>query len=190
MSKYLHGLIFLLFYQTTIAQENTENLIHSEIGIQVQVYPAGIIPTLNAVLPQSKSLSWNFRLGLNITDRKDFSPVNDHEEGKGYGGSIGLQKHFVLGKGEIRTGLSCDVWNMKIDWENNKDTPLITSGKSTTLVVQPWIHGGYFVRPNKSKLSLGAGFGLGREINVKTSGREVAQGWMGSLFFGVGYKLR
>ena len=95
----------------------------------------------------------------------------------------------MCGQGELRAGLLCDVWSMEINWLNDQDTPIATSGTSKIAIVQPWLRGGYFLCLAQSRLVVGAGIGLGREINVSTQGKEVAQGWMGSIFLEVGFKL-
>ena len=161
----------------------------SEFGLELQAYPAGFIPSLFLTIPQSYTWSWNFRLGLNLTDRKDFSPVNDHEEGKGYGGSVGIQKHVMVNKGEFRFGLNTDIWKMNINWENDQNLPSATSGKTDIVILQPWLHGKYLYPLRSTRFALSAGIGLGREINIVTKGKEVAQGWMGSLLLDVVFRM-
>lgn len=174
---------FLLFAAVAFGQgqedqktNDTQNLL----GLSVQVYPAGIIPTVNLEHYISEKSSLLFRLGGNFTDRKDFSDENDNEEGAGFGGSFGFRKHYAVGKGKIVAGFHTDLWNLWIDWEDNVGTPSETSGTTYTFVVQPWLEAGYFFNlKNNSQLGFTAGFG--REINAITNGADVAQDFIGSI---------
>lgn len=150
------------------------------LGVSVQVYPAGIIPTLNLEDYISDRDSFVYRLGGNFTDRQDFSDVNDLEEGEGFGGSFGYRRHFPLKKGKIIAGFNVDLWNLWIDWEDNLDTPTPTSGTTYIFVIQPWLEAGYFFNIGTSS-QLGFTAGFGREINTITNGDEVAQDFIGSL---------
>ena len=150
-------------------------------GISAQFYPAGIIATINVDKFISEKSSLLFRAGVNLIERQDFSEVNDHEAGFGLGASFGYRKHFPLKKGHILAAFNTDVWNEWIDWENDISPIDETSGSTYTLVLQPWLETGYFTGVNKSSLQYGLTAGFGREINVITDGREVAQGWILSL---------
>lgn len=173
--------MFLFFYghsQTVIKINNNTKM---DMGISLQAYPAGYIPTLNLEHYPDKRTSLVYRLGANIVDRKDFSDENDQETGAGFGGSIGYRKHFQLKKGKVIAGLNVDVWNLWIDWENNVNGLTRTSGITYTLVVQPWFEGGYFFNIKNSTSQLGSTLGFGREINAITNGKDVEQGWIASL---------
>ena len=86
--------MFLVLYgnsQTTTIPENTKKM---DMGISVQAYPAGIIPTLNLERYIDEQASIVYRLGANIIDRQDFSDENDEETGGGFGGSLGYRMHY------------------------------------------------------------------------------------------------
>nr|WP_299389462.1 hypothetical protein [Allomuricauda sp.] len=151
------------------------------IGVSLQAYPAGFIPTLNFEHPLHENTSLLFRLGANFTDRKDFSDVNISEEGDGFGGSVGFRKHFPSGTGKFVAGLNMDVWSMNIDWTDLGPADAPFSGSTYILVLQPWLEGGYFLPFKTSKSQIGLTLGFGRELNVVTSGEEVAQGFIGSI---------
>jgi hypothetical protein len=170
--------IFNVHSQT---QEATAEHNPTAFGISAQVYPAGIIATINVDKFISEKTSLMFRAGVNLIERQDFSEVNDHEDGFGIGASVGYRKHFPLKKGQILAAFNTDVWNEWIDWENDMSPIDETSGTTYTLVLQPWLETGYFTGVNKSSLQYGLTAGFGREINVITDGREVAQGWILSL---------
>lgn len=150
------------------------------IGLSAQFYPAGFIPTGNLEHFMNAKESVVFRLGFNFTDRQDFSDVNDTEEGDGFGGSFGYRKHFPLSKGRIIAGLNTDIWSLNIDWTDTVNGNE-TAGSTYILVLQPWLEGGYFLPIKNSKSFVGITLGFGREINVITSGDEVAQGFIGSV---------
>lgn len=161
-----------------------------DLGLSVQFYPAGIISTANAELFLKEKTSVIFRLGSNFANRKDFSPYNDNEKGNGFGGTIGYRKHFNLRKGNIIVGFNTDIWNMWIDWKNDIGEINQTQGTSYTLVLQPWVEGGYFFSIKQSPLQLGISTGFGREINVDTNGKNVGQGWMNSVLLHFQYAIK
>ncbi|WP_394750932.1 hypothetical protein [Spongiimicrobium salis] len=170
------------------AQDTTDGSASNgtNLAFSVQVYPAGIIPTVNLEQFVNENSSWVYRLGGNFTDRRDFSDENDNEEGAGFGGSVGFRKHYAVGKGKIIAGFNVDLWNLWIDWEDASATP--NEGTTYIFVVQPWLETGYFFNVGKNKSSqLGITLGFGREINAITSGDDVAQDWIGSI--GVQYQF-
>lgn len=165
-------------------------MTHSQnhLGLQLQFYPAGIIPCLTFEHSFDSSQSILFRAGLNFADRKDFSPLNDSEKGIGFGGSIGYKRWLKIGNGFIGTGINADLWKMQIDWKNyNVNNDLDSFGSTDITILQPWLSAEYKRPFGNSPLSWQTGLGFGREINIVTKGREVAQGWMGSLIVGASY---
>lgn len=176
-------LVSLCFFSYTYGQTRQKGMIdrRTDLGISVQLYPAGIIPTINIEPYVSENASLLFRLGGNFTDRRDFSDENEHEEGEGFGGSFGYRKHFVLTKGEIVAGLHMDIWNLWIDWEDTLGGTEPVSGTTYTFVLQPWLEAGYFLPIRNSSSQIGITAGFGREINAITNGAEVAQDWIASL---------
>lgn len=174
-------LLFLISNLSFSQNEEGVKLKHnSAFGISVQVYPSGIIPTINYEYYLTDKSSLQYCLGVNIIDRQDYSDKNDEEKGVGFGGSFGYRYHFVKPKGAFIIGVNLDVWNTWIDWRNNVNEMGQTSGNTYIFVLQPWLEVGYFFNlKNTSKLGITGGFG--REINVITNGKDVAQGWIGSL---------
>lgn len=181
LQSFLVASIALLFVSLGYAQDAEPKKIDgnkTNLGVSLQVYPAGIIPTANLELYFSEKSSLLFRLGGNIVDRQDFSDENEEETGGGFGGSIGYRRHFALNKGKIIAGFNTDIWNLDIDWRDTING-VSTTGTTNTLVVQPWLEVGYFFPMKKNELGVTAGFG--REINVVTNGDEVAQGFIASI---------
>ncbi len=166
------------YSQTAVKETNNKRM---DLGVSVQLYPAGIIPTLNLERYLTERSSLVYRLGANIVDRQDFSDENDEEKGEGFGGSFGYRKHFPLKKGKVIAGINMDIWNLWIDWENDPNSLNMTSGTTYTLVLQPWLEAGYFFDLKNSSSQIGISAGFGREINVITDGKDVEQGWIASV---------
>ncbi|MBD1262628.1 hypothetical protein HZY62_18675 [Maribacter polysiphoniae] len=180
---------FLLCTPVSNAQNlaNGNPVKSTDLGISVQLYPAGVIPTINLERYISENSSLLFRLGGNFTDRQDFSNENDHEEGSGFGGSFGYRRHFPFSKGKMVAGLHLDAWNLWIDWEDSNTIPI--SGTTYILVLQPWLETGYFFPIKNSSSQIGITAGFGREVNAITSGEEVAQDWIASLLLHYQFSL-
>ncbi|WP_394975129.1 hypothetical protein [uncultured Croceitalea sp.] len=180
-------LVILLSLVSLTAQDNPDK--RTDLGLSVQVYPAGVIPTVNVEHYFNEKSSLLIRAGLNIVDRQDFSDFNETEEGTGYGGSIGYRKHFPSGKGKFIAGLNLDVWSLTIDWTDVGPADGLISGSTYTLVIQPWLEGGYFLPIKNTKSQIGLTLGFGREINAITSGNEVEQGFIASILLQYTFQL-
>lgn len=181
--KLFTSLLILLLVTTSSYGQDQDFTKKTELGVSGQVYPAGIIPTINLQHFFNEKSSLLIRAGLNIVDRQDFSDLNLTEEGTGFGGTVGYRKHYPSGKGEFIAGINLDVWSIDIDWTDidpNSPTNII-SGSTYTLVVQPWLEGGYFLPIKNTTSKIGLTLGFGREINAITSGDEVEQDFIGSI---------
>ncbi len=175
------GLLAILLVAPLQAQDtDLPTASTSYLGASFQVYPAGFIPTVNYENFLSEKASLVFRLGANITDRQDFSDVNETEEGSGFGGSVGYRKHWHGAKGSWIVGLNTDLWSLEIDW-TDPDNIGATSGTTDIVVLQPWLEGGHFFKFNDGGSQLGITAGFGREFNIVTNGDEVAQGFIGTI---------
>lgn len=157
------------------------------VGYHVQAYPAGQIFTIAVEIPTGQRAFIFMRAGMNIANRKDFSPYNDNEVGKGVGGTLGYRLQFSAGKGSVKTGLNFDLWNMQIQWKDDIGKTYESQGQTFTMVAQPWIDAGYYFpfAQEASVLEAFVGLGFGREINAITLGKTVAADWMGSVFLGL-----
>ena len=180
--------IFLIIGSPSFSQEKKD--YQKDFGASVQVYPAGIIISAYAVKSFDNSNSFKLGLGGNFTNRRDFSPYNDLEMGKGFGATVAYRWHINLRKNYIIIAPNFDVWNMWIDWQNNVGEINYSSGRSYTLVIQPWIEVGYFIKLGNSPIQIGLATGFGREINIITQGEDVGQGWMNSASLSLQYSLK
>lgn len=174
-------LLFIFTFHLSYSQSSPAKTNAKSFGVSAQFYPAGIIGTITMDKFITETSSLFFRTGVNLIERKDYSPVNDYENGNGLGVSAGYRKHFFLHKGQILAAFNLDVWNEWIHWANNFGQPDESSGITYTLVLQPWLETGYFTKINKASIQYGITAGFGREINVITDGNDVAQGWILSL---------
>lgn len=192
--KTKNNILGLLFCVSSLslcyAQDSDSSKKQTDLGVSIQVYPAGIIPTINLEHYLNEKSSLVFRLGANFVDRQDFSNVNLTEEGEGFGGSVGFRRHYPSGKGKFIAGFNVDVWSLNIDWTDNIG-PIggTLSGSTYTLVVQPWLEGGYFLPIKNTKSQIGLTLGFGREINAITSGDEVEQGFIASVLLQYQFSL-
>ncbi len=175
--------LLLLTTMSLYSQTDIKNKAYKQnyLGVSAQFYPAGIIPTINYEHFVSENASFLYRLGANITDRKDFSSEHDNEKGAGFGGSFGYRRHFLFNKGNLIIGFNTDAWNLWIDWKDNIGLANEITGTSSVFVLQPWLEAGYFFNLKSTASKIGITAGFGREINVITNGEDVAQDWIGSI---------
>lgn len=184
----------LLFLSISHAQNDVNEvaLDHEkkiEIGAELQLYPAGVMPMITSNVFLNDKWALRFRIGGNFADRQDFSEYNDNEVASGFGATIGVVRYFPYGKGNFIIGASVDTWNMWTDWKDGLNTSNTTEGQTYNLVIQPWINGGYLFDLSE-KWNAGGSLGFGREINVITRGENVGEGWMGIVILSVNYKIK
>ncbi|MFK5959718.1 MAG: hypothetical protein QM495_12730 [Lutibacter sp.] len=178
--------IIILFYLLLLSlpsfAQNEKDIAvgNIEFGTELQLYPVGYMPTITSNIFIKNNIALRFRIGGNFANRQDFSGLNDEEIVKGFGGSIGLVKYFPYRKGNFIAGFTVDGWNMWTDWKDELNTSTPKSGTTYNLVIQPWINAGYLYKLSE-KWSTGLTLGIGREINAITSGKQVGEGWIGSL---------
>jgi len=183
-------LYFSLFSFVIFAQTKSNSAYKKiEFGTEFQIYPVGFITAITSNIFIKENLAMQLRIGGNFANRKDFSGRNDDEKAAGFGGSVGLVKYFPYRKGNFIAGVHIDGWNMWTAWKDGVNTLNPQSGTTYNLVVQPWINGGYLYDVSK-KLNVGLTAGFGREINAITSGKEVGEGWIGSLTLTTNYSFK
>ncbi len=141
-----------------------------QIGLEGQVYPTGIIPSVNYTMPLGQAGSLEFRVGYNIVDHRDLG-IQDDEKGGGVGASIGYSHSIWKG---VRLGARADVWWNSIDWKMDPGTIMEVGGTTEVTVFQPTATLDYPI--NLGAWSLVPRIAFGAEINVKTTGEEVGQG--------------
>jgi len=153
-----------------------------DIGIELQVYPTGIIPGIRLEKYLNSYSSLNLRLGYQLIDHRDLG-VQDNEEGNGYGASIAYRTFL----GSCHKGLSfavrTDLWFNKIDWESGSD-----SGTSNITVIQPTLMAEYAFRPTRD-LSITPSLSFGWEWNASTDGEPTGEGAILLIGVTMGYGL-
>jgi len=160
--------ICLFLFNSSFAQEENTSA-NFEIGLEVQVYPTGIIPGLRIEKFLDQKSSLGFRLGYQLIDHRDLG-VHQDETGSGFGGSISYRRFFSSIDKGFSLGIRTDVWKNTIDWSD--DT---VSGTTKITVLQPTLVGEYTYKASDNFVitpSLSFGF----EWNVVTDGEPTGQG--------------
>lgn len=191
--KYYFLFSLFLFHASLSAQSIDTlkcNQGRIDLGIEIQGYPAGIIPVITTNLFFANQLAFRIRAGGNFANRHNWSPYNDFETAQGYGGSLGLVTYHPYKIGHFTAGVTIDLWHMTTQWKDHLDTPNPTQGVSQTLVFQPWADIGYLFNIRNTRLNIGGTLGFGKEINIVTKGDSVGEGWMNSLTLTVNYTMK
>jgi hypothetical protein len=175
--------VFLLFSSQLFSQDySTFGYRTTDIGGSFEWYPSGTVYGLHAAFNSRQHHSFHFKLGYNITNRKE-GEVNDIEKGNGWGGTLGYRYYIRPFPHKFFIGARSDIWHKNIDW--NKETQ---SGTSKTWTVVPafeigytfWINDQAFLTPSISN---------GAEINLKTDGQKVGQGFITIIGISTGVRL-
>lgn len=90
-------LIFCCLQNGLFAQQKEKTTKKSKFmaGAEIQWYPAGWIigPAVNYAISPKHNI--NARIAVNLTNRRDWSGLNDDEKGKGFGGSVGYRFFYA-----------------------------------------------------------------------------------------------
>lgn len=157
------------------------------LGVEVRAYPSGVIPALYGEHALSAHGALTFDLGANHTDRGD-DGEHDREDGSGFGGGLGYRHYFGEHFDRWFVGARVDLWSLAIDWEDQPGTPMMASGESDVLVLQPTVEAGYaFLLGARWRLNVFVA--AGAEINLDTDGEDVGEGAIGLLGVSILYTL-
>ena len=169
--------LLILFFHCAKSQEelwyNT-----NDIGGEFQWYPSGKIASLHVAFNAIMHHSVIVRLGYNQINRD-----NNIEKGSAWGGGIGYRYHFRLLPHKFFVGARAGLWRTKIDWAQSLET-----GETTTWTIQPTFEIGYtfifkdwaFITPSISS---------GVDINLKTEGENVGQGFITLIGVSAGFRI-
>jgi len=166
MQNYLTKIVGLALMALFVISPNYANAQ----GIELQVYPAGMIGVLSHQFSTGDGIEGRLHAGVNVTNRRDWG-VQDDESGHGFGGGVEVDWFLRRFSDRLFAGGRIDMWSMKIDWRN--DTVGIEAD-SRILVFQPTIRMGYRVGSVNLPIDLTLGFGL--EKNIATHGEPVGEG--------------
>ncbi|QDU65013.1 hypothetical protein [Engelhardtia mirabilis] len=163
---------------TAGALDRTWSTLFQNAGVEMQVYPAGVIAGLHTQYLLDERRALTFRIAANVADRNDYGKQDD-EQGGGWGVGAGYRSYFGPRREGWLWGARADLWTLEIDWTDDPGLPGEQSGSTDVLVFQPTIEAGYGWDLGDWRLELLAGFGF--EINVVEHGRDVGEGPIGLL---------
>lgn len=175
--------VLLLFSTNLFSQNYTEfGYRTTDIGGSFEWYPSGTVYGLHAAFNSRQHHSIHFKLGYNKTNRKD-DGENDNEKGNGLGGTLGYRYYFKPFPHKFFIGARSDIWRMSIDW-----TKEMQSGTTNTWTVVPAFEIGYTFFINDQAF-LTPSISNGAEINLKTDGQKVGQGFITLIGISAGVRL-
>lgn len=161
----------------------------TDIGLEFQAYPTGLIPGLHLEHGFSAKKVGTLRLGYQIIDHGSRGK-HSVETGNGFGGSIGL-KHYLKDDFKwLSFGIRTDIWANKIDWLTILDKqPAEIKGTTHILVLQLTVEAGWgFIFWEKIVFTPTVAFGF--EINVKTEGEPTGEGAIVLLGVNLAYRIQ
>lgn len=175
------GLAILLLTASTLAADPAHaepSSRSARVGLELQAYPAGLVPGIRWEQPVRDDWALALRLGWNLTDRRDWGE-HDDESGDGPGGGVAVLRRFEAWGRSWRAGARVDTWWLEIDWRDDATSTLDTrEGRTEIVVVQPTVVLGLEVG-SSSAWTAEVTAALGQEINVDTAGEEVGEGPIG-----------
>ena len=164
----------ILISLNSTAQESQQKRSF-EFGIETQAYLGGVIPGISFEIGIAEQEALNIRLGYNVVRHRSLG-IHDNETGGGFGFTLGYRHYFNPNQTQFFLGARSDLWFNSVDWQDDINTPLMTSGTTEIIVLQPTIEAGYkFLLKNKH-WTIAPTLAFGFEINVKSDGEDVGQG--------------
>ncbi len=183
MKKVLTILVFSILFGPVFSQDGVEvGYRTTDIGGEFQWYPAGTITALHIAMNARIHHSVHLRFGYNKTNRKSWGE-HENEKGGGWGGTIGYRYYFKPFPHKFFIGARSDIWKLKIDWKDGTQ-----SGTSNTWTLVPTLEIGYTFFINDQAF-LTPSVANGAEINIKTDGQNVGQGFITLLGVSAGIRL-
>jgi hypothetical protein len=145
----------------------------TDIGLEAQVYPTGIIAGIRAEKSINKHDVGSVRLGYQFINHRDLG-LHDDEKGSGYGVTIGYKHYFERYFSGLTLALRTDLWYNTIDWETNTDAGKV-NGVSKILVIQPTAEVGWAFAFGDN-IMLTPAIAAGFEKNISTNGEDTGEG--------------
>ncbi len=159
----------------------------TDISFEFQAYPTGLIPGLRIAKAFGDKNAVHLRLGANIFDHRDLG-VQDEEQGKGLGFSIGYKRYLKNDHQGWSLGIRNDLWFNTVEWIDYIDLADDLTGTTKITVVQPTLELGYLLKFGKSWIFTPA-VAFGYEVNVKTEGEPTGEGAILLLGISIGKRL-
>ena len=181
MKKFLAAALMIFIFKFSNSQVEV-GFNTTDIGAEFQWYPSGTITGLHLAFNSKLHNSFVIRGGYNKIDRKD-NGEKQNEKGSAWGGSLGYRYYFKPYPYKLFLGVRTDLWRMNIDWTEGPNY-----GLTKTWTIQPTFEIGYtfiindqaFITPVISN---------GAEINIKTEGDKVGQGFITMIGISAGFRL-
>jgi hypothetical protein len=154
----------------------------TDVGAQFQYYPSGTISSLHFAFNARMNHSILVQIGYNKVNRKD-DGEKDNEKGGGWGGGIGYRYYFNPFPHKFFIGVKADIYRMNIDWVQG-----IQVGETKTWTIQPTLELGYTIIINDQGF-ITPFIASGAQINMKTDGDKVGQGFLPLFGISAGFRL-
>jgi hypothetical protein len=153
------------------AQEND----FTDLGLELQVYPTGIIPGVRLAHSWNHADEVHLRLGYQFINHRDLG-VQAEEKGTGFGFTLGYRRYLNRSGSGWSMGFRNDLWWNTIDWNSGKGTIPYASGTTEILVVQPTLEVAYTFLPEDGNWTAAPSIAFGYEVNVVTNGEPTGEG--------------
>jgi len=172
--------LLLAFTSTVFAQGGMIERppVNHKLGLEFQAYPAGLMPGISYALGIGADHEFHLRAGMNFAKRNDWGVQLD-ERGSGYGVTMGYRYRFQLWNELFSIGPRCDIWDMDINFIDTRVmAPWVVRSETEILVVQPTLELAWWKRFGDSPFEMGLSLSNGYEINVRTRGLPVGEGFI------------
>lgn len=163
------------------APQAPKDTVYGYWGIEMQVYPTGLLPGIHWERGFGRGHHVHARIGVNLFDHRDLGE-QDNERGWGWGGGAGwrwyLPRQGTYGQQGWLTGARVDVWRNTVEWSNELFGFPFASGSTKLVVLQPTVEAGYRFAFGR-KWTLSPHLGVGWEWNAVTDGSPTGEGPIG-----------
>jgi hypothetical protein len=161
----------------------------TDMGLELQVYPTGLLPGIRIDQALSPYSSIHLRGGFNLFDHQNFG-VQDNEEGWGMGLTLGFRRYLSVNWEKWFLSARTVFWLNRVNWKSlGVNDQILASGTTKLLVVQPTLEGGYQFTFANDTWFLTPTLALGMEINAVTQGAPTGQGAILLLGFQTGRRF-
>ena len=166
-------LLFLLFSAHFYSEAQETN--GWDLGMEIQLYPTGIIPGIRAAYHTNPKDEIHLRLGYQFIDHRDLG-VQAEEAGNGWGFTLGYRRYLKPTSGAWSIGIRSDLWWNSIDWNNGQGSIPYYFGTTDLLVLQPTAEVAYTFLLENGGLSICPSIAFGYEMNIVTKGEPTGEG--------------
>ena len=170
------GLVWMVGLNSAPIRAQTSLIAVKQVGIEVQGYPAGIMPGVCMDIGKWEHATISTRVGFDIVCRQGYSGLNDDERGWGPGVALGYRYHSGNSFSGFYAVVRADMWWLTIAWQDRSNRP--NQGSTDVLVLIPTLEIGYLLPIKQTPYKIGFGIAQGREINLISLGKDVGQGYI------------